>query len=217
MSVSPQIVVSSSRSAQRDVWASVTGSTRPAVFRSSWASSIASKRSPLLISCNPFKMRLPRLWPLTPLCSTAPSTSSDCSKRCINTSRQSAPLRANATSDWRKSPNGTCRRNSSINLRELPPLSDIVTIALILNEYFFIWERTENVPEPPPIVTTRRPVSRSPSRWGPGTILLLWLIAGWSFTRYILLKYNNYTILFYCQKCNTNAGGKSGDFSRTAY
>src|SRR5579885_2807017 len=94
-------------------------------------------------------MRLPRLCPATPPLVGSSSCSSVRSKRCMNTSRHRAPLRASATSDMRKSPNGSCRRNSSMRRRELPPLSDIVTTALMFMGYFFKCERTENVPDPP--------------------------------------------------------------------
>ncbi len=165
ISVSSQIVVPFARSAQIIVCVSVTGNTRPAVLSSSWASSMASKRSPLLISCRPLRIRFPRLWPPTPpLRCEFPLSSGCCSKRCMNTSRQRAPLRANATSDIRRSPRGNWRWNSSINLRELPPLSDIVTTALIVNWYFFRCESKENVPVPPPMVTTRCPANWSPVR-----------------------------------------------------
>jgi len=73
----------------------------------------------------------------------------------------------------------------------------MVTIALILNEYFFICESTENVPEPPPIVTMRRPTSRSPARLGAGTVLLLWLISDLPFTRRLLLRCKTYKFLIF--------------------
>src|SRR5437588_3889184 len=194
ISVSSQMVVPSSRSAQIMVCVKVTGNTRPEMFSSSCASSRASSRSSLLISCSPLMIRLPRLWPPMPL--SFESASLDGSKRCINISRHKAPLCANATRDIRKSPNGNWRRNSSINLRELPPLSDIVTIALMFKGYFFRCERRANVPVPPPMVTTRRPANRSPVRWYPGTLFLLWLISGLLLTIHYLF-YNRYTCILH--------------------
>src|SRR6266516_4788562 len=125
----------------------------------------------------------------------------------MNISRHNAPLRARATSDIRRSPNGSWRLNSSMRRRELPPLSDIVTTAVMLNGYFFKWERMENVPEPPPIVTMRLPAKRSPVRLFPCTVYLLRLISGSASTirSSLLLIYTN---LLYVIKGREREGEK---------
>src|SRR5436309_2640595 len=72
----------------------------------------------------------------------------------------------------RRSPRGSCLRNSSISRRELPPLSDMVTIAVSFMGIFFRCESSVNVPEPPPIVTTRRPAKRSSDEEYAATLIL---------------------------------------------
>src|SRR5262249_31822308 len=68
--------------------------------------------------------------------------------------RHSRPRRERATSVWRRSPTGN-RPNSSINRRELPPLSAIETIAVSEQGNCFSRDRRANGPVPPPMVTTR--------------------------------------------------------------
>ena len=101
----------------------LTGQTRPRHPSSARSASTAARKSPLYCSIID-SSRLPPVWPRSRACSSV-------GRRASSTRRASPSLRASASAHFRTSPGGSTP-SSSRSCPELPPLSNIVTMACTL-------------------------------------------------------------------------------------